>query len=184
MQDHPVLSQLRLGYSPMIDRQRAVIATRLTIFPERPDASIDAPALLAALAEVWPAPADTAPKLSLNLRPLDPAAVKARAAAAAIPPVALNVAGETALNAMMAARPGPGLMVEVPAFMVADPAHHAALLALHGAGSTMLIKGRPLSALPRDLLPCFAHSIVDIDEERRNGPPAEAMPRDISTVQS
>lgn len=184
MQDHPVLSQLRLGYSPMIDRQRAVIATRLTIFPERPDQAVDAPALLAALAEVWPAPADSAPKLSLNLRPLDPAAVKARAAAAAIPPVALNVAGEALLHAVMAARPGPGMMVEVPAFMVSDARHQPALLALHEAGSTMLIKGRPLAALPRDLLPCFAHSIVDVDEERRSGPPAEAMPRDISTVQS
>ncbi len=184
MPDHPVLSQVRLGYSPMIDRQRAVIATRLTIFPERPDAAVDVPALLAALAEVWPAPADTAPKLTLHMRPLDPAAVKARAAAAAIPPVALNVAGEALLDAVMAAQPGAGIMVEVPAFMVGDPRHHAALMALAGAGSTLLIKGRPLAALPRELLPCFAHSIVDADEERRSTAPATAMPRDITTVQS
>ena len=101
MQDHPILSQVVLGYSPMIDRQRTVIATRLTIFPERPEAVPDVDALLAVLSEVWPAPAaDVAPKLSLNLRPLDPAAVKARAAAAAVPPVALNVAGEGLLNAL------------------------------------------------------------------------------------
>jgi len=184
MQDHPVLSQVWLGYSPMIDRQRAVIATRLTIFPERPDAAPDIAALLAALAEVWPAPADTAPKLSLNLRPLDPAAVKARAAAAAVPPVALNVAGEALLHALMAAQPGPHLMVEVPAFMATDPQHRAALQALAAAGSTLLIKGRPVAELPRDLLPCFAHSIVDADEERRSSADAPSGVRGISTVQS
>ena len=51
MHDAPILSQVTLGYSPVIDRQRAVIATRLTIFPERPDAETDAVALLAAQTE-------------------------------------------------------------------------------------------------------------------------------------
>ena len=46
MQDHPVLGQVALGYSPMIDRQRAVVATRLTIFPQRADTSPDAAELL------------------------------------------------------------------------------------------------------------------------------------------
>ena len=52
MQDHPVLARVALGYCPMLDRQRNVVATRLTIFPERPDATPDVPALLAALQEV------------------------------------------------------------------------------------------------------------------------------------
>jgi EAL and modified HD-GYP domain-containing signal transduction protein len=37
MFDHPVLDQLVLGYSPVVDRQRAVLATRLTLFPASPD---------------------------------------------------------------------------------------------------------------------------------------------------
>jgi hypothetical protein len=44
MQDHPVLARVALGYCPMLDRQRNVVATRLTIFPERPDATPDVPA--------------------------------------------------------------------------------------------------------------------------------------------
>jgi c-di-GMP phosphodiesterase len=185
MQEHPILAQVMLGYSPMIDRQRAVIATRLTIFPERPDATPDAGALLAALADVWPAPVGIqAPKLALNLRPLDPAAVKARSAAAALQPLALNIAGEALLQAVMAAQPAPHLMLEVPAFMAGDPQHAAALLALRDAGSTLLIKGRPLSELPRELLPCFSHSIVELDEERRVGQAPPPHARDISTVQS
>ena len=184
MQDHPVLSQVSLGYSPMIDRQRAVIATRLTIFPERPDAVPDVGELLAVLAEVFPPPAEAAARLSLNLRPLDPAAVKARTAVAAMPPVALNITGEALLHAVMAARPDPHLMLEVPAFMAADPRHQGELLALQAAGSTLLIKGRPTAPLPREMLACFAHSIVDAEEERRQAATMAPAPRDITTVQS
>jgi EAL and modified HD-GYP domain-containing signal transduction protein len=182
MQEHPVLSRVFLGYSPMIDRQRAVIATRLTIFPERPDAEIDAVALLAALAEVSPpGEAPSGPQLSLNLRPLDPAAVKARAAAAAMPPVSLNVAGEALLHAVMAAHPGPHLMLEVPAFMATDAGNAAALQALQSAGSTLLIKGRPVAELSPGVLACFAHAIVDAGEG--NGQPVPAL-KGLSTVRS
>ena len=69
MQEHPVLGQVTLGYSPMIDSQRAVVATRLTIFPERTDTTPDANALLQALLDVWPANDPPTP-LTLTLRPL------------------------------------------------------------------------------------------------------------------
>jgi len=183
MQDHSILSQVFLGYSPMIDRQRSVIATRLTVFPERPDAAPDMTALLAVLNEVWPGAA-AGQELALTLRPLDPAAVKARASTAALQPVSLNVAGEAMLKALLAAEPPAHLMIEVPAFMVADPAHASALRALHAAGSTLLIKGRPVAELPRELLPCFSHSIVDADDERRVLGEAPPGVRGISTVQS
>ena len=55
MTEHPVLAQVALGYSPMIDRHRLITALRLTVFPIRPDAEPDAAELLAALAAVWPA---------------------------------------------------------------------------------------------------------------------------------
>lgn len=184
MNAHPILSQVALGYSPMIDRQRAVIATRLTVFPERPDAVPDLPALMAALAEVWPVDTSAqAPKLSLNLRPLDPAAVKARAASASLQPVSLNLAGEALLLAMMGSQPPAHLMLEVPAFIAADARHAAALRALQDGGSTLLIKGRPTAPLPPDILACFAHSIVDAADDRRTEP-APTGTRGITTVQS
>jgi EAL and modified HD-GYP domain-containing signal transduction protein len=187
MQDHPVLGQVALGYSPMIDRQRNVVATRLTVFPERPDAAPDAAALLAALAEVWPADSAPSEPLKLQPRPLDPAAVAQRAAtggAGVKPPVSLNLAGEALLRGVMAAGPGPQLMVEVPAFMAGDASHHAALAALHGAGSVLLIKGRPLAPLPPEVLGWFSHSIVETDEERRgNAAPAPGV-RTVTTVQA
>lgn len=179
MQDHPILSQVVLGYSPMIDRRRAVVATRLTVFPERLDAASDPKALLAALAEVWPAP-EGGP-LSLTLRELEGGVAPARSAPAALPPVVLNVAGEALLHALMAASPGPHLMIEVPAFMAADPAHADVIRGLYEAGSTLLIKGRPAAGMRRELLACFSHAIVD--DETRAEVPAPGMPP-LQNVQS
>jgi EAL and modified HD-GYP domain-containing signal transduction protein len=179
MQDHPVLGQVALGYSPMIDRQRAVVATRLTIFPEQPDAAPDAAALLAALQEVWPPASDSEP---LKLRPLDPVAPGQRIGSGR--PVSLNVAGEALLRAVMAARPPPHLMIEVPAFMAQDPALASGLRELQAAGSVLLIKGRPLSPLAPALLACFAHSIVEAGDDRRGAAPVPAGLRSVSTVQA
>jgi c-di-GMP phosphodiesterase len=158
MQDHPILSQVVLGYSPMIDRERAVTATRLTVFPARPDAALDAGALLGAVALVWPEGAGK---------------------------VSLNVVSETLLHDLMLARPSANLMIEVPAFMALDIAHSEAIAGLYTRGNTLLLKGRPRGELPRELLPCFKHSIIDIEDERRSDAPAPpGVVRQISHVQS
>ena len=163
MQEHPVLSQVALGYSPLIDRQRNVVADRLTVFPNQPDAVPDAPALLRALAEVWPAE---------------------DGAKAGKPLVALNLAGEGLLREVMAAivlHPSPQLMIEVPAFMAGDAEHAAVLRQLHDAGSTLLIKGRPLTPLPDDVLALFSQVIVEGPEELGRASPSGAA-RSISPV--
>lgn len=186
MQDHPVLGQVALGYSPMIDRQRSVVATRLTVFPERPD-GVDAAALLELLALTWPRPDGAAP-LKLTLRPLDPGrATPAGGAAPGHPdvPVALNLAGEQLLAAAMAATPGPQLMLEVPAFMASEARLAPELQRLRAGGSVLLIKGRPLAPLPPEVLACFSHAIVDDAQERRGpGPEPAGVLRQISTIQA
>ncbi len=144
MSEQPVLGQVVLGYSPMVDRHRAITAARLTVFPSRPDAKPDASALLEAVAEVWPADGGR---------------------------VSLNVASETALQDLVRFKPAPNVMVEIPAFMACDVANTEALRAMHAHGSTLLIKGRPLQPLPREVLPCFAYSIIDLADERRDGSP-------------
>ena len=189
MKEHPVLGHVALGYSPVIDRQRGVVATRVTVFPQPGEATPDAAALLQALQEVWPAPAEGA-DLHLTLRPLDPGNAQPRAAtpgAAATPmahPVSLNVAGEALLRAVMEAHPPPHLMIEVPAFMASDPAHTTALRAMREAGSVLLIKGRPLVPLSPEVLACFSHSIVEAGEDRRTGTNPPPSVRQISTVQA
>jgi len=157
MNDHPVFGQVALGYSPMVDRHRAITATRLTVFPSRPDTTPNAADLLAAVAEVWPVDGGR---------------------------VSLNVVSETALHDLVQFQPAPNVMVEIPAFMACDAGNSAALQAMHAAGSTLLIKGRPLSPLPREVLPCFAYSIIDLSDEHRDGQPAPGgVSRNIPHVQ-
>jgi c-di-GMP phosphodiesterase len=158
MNEHPILAQVVLGYSPMIDHERTVSATRLTIFPVRHDIALDASELLVAVAKVWPEAGGR---------------------------VSLNVASETLLHDLLRAQPSANLMLEVPAFMASDPAHTEALMTLHGRGNTLLIKGRPLVELPRDVLPCFKHSIIELADERRSdSPPPPGVTRRISHVQA
>ena len=149
MSDNSILGQLALCYAPVIDRNRAVQATRLTVFPLRPDAALDAGLLLDAVSEVWPAGGGD---------------------------VWLNVVSESLLGDLLRASAGANLSFEVPSFMAGDPAQRDALLALHARGSALLLKGRPAEELPRDLLPCFSHSIVDLSEDRRVGEAPGASP--------
>jgi EAL and modified HD-GYP domain-containing signal transduction protein len=154
-----ILGQVALGYSPFIDRNRAVSATRLTVFPLKPDAQLDAAQLLAAVASVWPADG-------------------AR--------VSLNVASESLLQDLLKAEPATNVMVEVPSFMATDPANVDALLALHRHGNELLLKGRPLKELPREVLPCFKYSIIDLADDRRATDPGipVGVVRNIPYVQA
>jgi c-di-GMP phosphodiesterase len=159
MSDPNILGQIALGYSPFIDRKRSVSATRLTVFPLRPDAVLDVGQLLHEVGNVWPA-------------------TGAR--------VSLNVASEGLLQDLLRAAPSANLMVEVPAFMAADDQNVQALCALHANGSTLLLKGRPLKELPRAVLPCFKYSIIDLADDRRIGEsqPPNAVSRAIEHIQS
>lgn len=140
MFDVAILGLVSLGYSPVIDRNRAVIATRLTVSPLKPDIVLDASELLEAVGGVWPAEGGN---------------------------VALNVASESLLQDLMRAEPTTNVMVEVPAFMAADPANTGAIIALHARGNALMLKGRPLTELPREVLPCFKYSIIDFSDDRR-----------------
>ena len=160
MLDVAILGQVALGYSPFIDRNRTVAATRLSVYPLRPDANLDVAQLLHAVGDVWPESGGR---------------------------VSLNVASESLLQDLLRARPSANLMIEVPAFMAADPANVAAIQSLAQQGSTLLIKGRPTKELPREVLPCFKYSIIDLADERRIGDAAIAPPgvtRTIAHVQS
>lgn len=153
-----VLGQVLLGYSPVIDPVRGVTATRLTVVPLRPSAAIDIGALLETIGEVWPPDGG---------------------------PMMLNLGSESLLADVLRARPAVNVMIEVPAFIAADPANSAALLELAARGNTLLLKGRPLRELPREVLPCFRWSIIDRSEDRRDcAAEPQGMTRPIPFIQS
>jgi c-di-GMP phosphodiesterase len=163
--DVAILGQVALGYSPFIDRNRTVAATRLSVFPLRPDATLDVAQLLHAVGDVWPASGGN---------------------------VSLNVVSESLVHDLLQASPSANLMVEVPNFMASDPANVEALIRLHGAGNTLLLKGRPNAPLPREVLPCFKYSIIDLADDRRisevdvaaPAPAPAGVTRSIAHVQS
>jgi len=162
MTEAQILGQVALCYSPFIDRNRSVTATRLTVIPLKPDAAIDARALLDVLAGVWPQDGGT---------------------------VSLNVLSERLLLDLLTTPPSANLMLEVPSFMAGEAAHAPALQALHANGNVLLLKGRPAEQLPREVLPCFKYSIIDLSEDRRIGETpgsasAASVSRSIQVVQS
>ena len=160
MAEVSILNQVTLGYSPFIDRDHAVSATRLTVFPLQRDMALDAGLLLEAVSEVWPANG---------------------------PRVSLNVVSESLLTDLLKARPSTNVMVEIPSFMASDPANLAAIRAVHANGNALLLKGRPASELPREVLPCFKYSIIDLADDRRAkfgaAPPPPGVTRSIQFVQ-
>jgi len=130
--DHAILPGVALGYAPVIDQQRAVAATRLTLVPLRADARIDHAELLAALAAVWPQ------------------------GGALISPQ-----GEALLAAVLAEPPAQPSSIEVPAFIAAEPAHAAAIAALKGAGHRGVLKGLPNAPLPAEVAAVFKQVVLE-----------------------
>ena len=144
----PILGQVALSYCPIIDRQRNVMATRLTVTPLRPGRTPPVGELLDAVAQVWPADG---------------------------PSVALSVRSETLLADLLAVQPTTNVMVEVPKFMAGDPLHRESIQTLAANGNVLLLSGRPDQPLPRELLGCFKYAIVDTADERRiDGQPVPA----------
>ena len=140
--NYQILGAVALGYTPLIDRQRMVTATRLTVMPLRPDAKLEAPELLAAVAEVWPSGGGA---------------------------VILNVLSEDLLEGLLRTEPSANVMIEVPAFMATDAAHGELLLALKKRGIPLLLKGSPSAALSNDIKACFKYVVLDLDDESRGG---------------
>lgn len=159
--DNDVLRNIALSYSPMVDRNRKVTATRLTVSSLRTQEALKADHLLAAIAEVWPEGGQR---------------------------VSLNIMSETLLNDLLRARPLSSVMVEIPSFIACDPANTQVIAQLHANGNTLLLHGRPPSLLPRELLPCFKYSIIDLaDDRRKNEIPGHVDPgvvRSVGFIQS
>jgi EAL and modified HD-GYP domain-containing signal transduction protein len=166
MQNQSVLENILIGYTPVIDAQRTLTATRLTVFPER-GARVDAPQLLNQLTQTF--------------------GLGAPGSETQGPSVLLNIADEDLLDQALAAaqREPTALLIEVPAFMAADPRRTPVLQAMREGGQMLAMSGRPVTELPREVLPSFRHAIVDFHDDRRLeavGP--ETPMRRITTLSS
>lgn len=168
MSEFDALSSLIPGCSAVMDRQRSVVATRLTLAAADPGATVDGAAVLAALGEAWP---DQPEALSLRLRPMSASAAKPATLGTSL---LLNPAGESLLRALLQQPPVPRFAIEVPAFLATDPGVAEAVRAQHQAGGTLAIKGGAREPLPADLAGCFA---LQIDEAGGAAAAVPTLPR-------
>lgn len=141
MTDNSFWSGVSIGYSPLVARDKQVMATRLTVFSHRnvfpaPDTSV----LLAALAEEWP----DGP-----------------------PPLLLNVMSEGMLLQLFHSELPPTLMLEVPSFMAADEVHTDLVRRLAQRGHALVVKGRLASELPGSVAGAFKYSMLDLQDDIR-----------------
>ncbi|HNU10041.1 MAG TPA: HDOD domain-containing protein [Rubrivivax sp.] len=168
MFEHPLLARLVLGYSAVIDRQRSVIATRLTLAPASSGPAGDEVAgdeLMQLLGQSWP---EEAGALSLRMRPLEGGGgVKSLAGMALM----INAAGEPLLRALLGVAAVPRFVIEVPAFFAADPAVAAAVRSVSDGGGLLAIKGLGGEPLPAALAGCFA---LQVDDGAAPEPSAQA----------
>ncbi|KQV89592.1 EAL and HDOD domain-containing protein [Pelomonas sp. Root1237] len=130
--DRAILPGVALGYAPVIDRQRNIAGTRLTLVPLRADARTDHAELLAALAATWPQGG-----------------------------AVISAQGEALLAALLAQPPAEPTQIEVPAFIAADAAHSDAIAALKAAGHRGLLKGLPNAPLPAAVGAAFRQVVLE-----------------------
>lgn len=140
--DHAILPGIALGYAPVIDRQRAIAGTRLTLVPLRADAKADHAELLAALAAVWPQGGEL-----------------------------LSPQGEALLTALIAQPPAEPVQIEVPAFIAADASQTAPLAALKAAGHTGVLKGLPQAPLAPEVATVFRQVMLEPGQAAPAGVP-------------
>jgi len=132
--DHPVLDQVVLGASSLFDARRAPVAAHMTVFPQRPDATIDAAGLLQVIDVIAPPEAG---------------------------PLMLSVANEAGLRALVAAPTAPHLMIEVPGFMLSDPELATLLHERVATGLSLVLGGRVPDGAPQNLWGLFRAVTVD-----------------------
>jgi len=132
--DHPVLDQVVLGASSLFDAKRAPVAAHMTVFPQRPDAAIDAAGLLQVIDVIAPPEGG---------------------------PLMLSVANEAGLRALLAAPTAPHLMIEVPGFMLTDPELAVTLQERVATGLSLVLGGRVPDSAPQHLWSLFRAVTVD-----------------------
>ena len=132
--DHPVLNQVVLGASSLFDVKRAPVAAHMTVFPQRPDAPIDAAGLMQVIDVIAPPEAG---------------------------PLMLSVANEAGLRALLAAPTAAHLMIEVPGFMLSDPELATHLQERVATGLSLVLGGRVPDNAPQHLWQMFRAVTVD-----------------------
>lgn len=143
------LASVSICYSPLIDRSRKTMGTRLTMLSLRPQDRPRLGSVLNELNAVWPE--DNAPVL---VAPLD-AVFDA---------------------SLLEWEPPRNALLEVPCAALIQPATQQLLQQARRQGLRMVLRGRSEVPLPPPLLECFEYSLIHISEDRRANAAGELLP--------
>jgi c-di-GMP phosphodiesterase len=156
-----VLGALSMSYAPVIDRNRRMFGTRLTMLSIRPRDRLPVGLMLEPLGMLWPETG--APIL---VAPLD---------------------GEFDNSLLDWAAPG-NAIVEVPAIALRDPFVQGLVQRARRKGIHLAMRGRPDVPLPPALLGCFDYAMIHVTEDRRrrrdgtNAPPPPGVTRRVPFI--
>ena len=135
----PNLLQSLIGYEPVIDRKRSVIALRVQLRAASGQAQ-DMSSLYQELSQDWPVSSHT---------------------------ILMSASG-AALDAGLAdVQPNANVWLEVPAEATVVPEVQAILGELSRKGFPLVLRGRTPAPLPASLLPAFKMSIIHVNDDRR-----------------
>jgi EAL and modified HD-GYP domain-containing signal transduction protein len=135
----PNLLQSLIGYEPVIDRKRSVIALRVQLRAASGQAQ-DMSSLYQELSQDWPVSSHTI----------------------------LMSASEAALDAgLVDVQPNANVWLEIPAEATVVPEAQAILGELSRKGFPLVLRGRTPAPLPACLLPAFKMSIIHVNDDRR-----------------
>ena len=156
------LSDVVLGYAPVIDRWRTTAGMRLRVGAVTP--------------QRWP-------RLDQLYREL------ADAMPTGAPPVMLSLNRDDVPRDILRAQPSASLWLEVPAGFAVTADGGQLVSELMQAGFRLVLRGVPATALPPELLPAFTMSLIPLAEDRRkDAPPRQPdqgmRPRRIPFAQS
>lgn len=141
MNPSPVAGLL-LGYTPIVDRQRNAVATRLALRAGEAPLPALAP-LYRGISSMWPGHAA---------------------------PVLLDLGGRPLTGDVLDLEPSDNVWLEFPAEQASMHGGLELIAELHRKGFAMALRGRTEQPLPTDLLPAFRLAIIHASVDRRLGP--------------
>jgi EAL and modified HD-GYP domain-containing signal transduction protein len=145
----PLLGTISMSYAPLIDRQRRVFGTRLTMLSVRPQDRLPVGLVVEQLNALWPEA-----KAPVLLAPLD------------------SELDESLLDWT----PSPNAVLEIPTIALRDPRVQGLAQRARRRGIRMALRGRPDVPLPPALLDCFDYALIHITEDRRRRSDGSSAP--------
>ena len=136
----PILDSLSMSYAPLVDRERRMFGTRLTMLSVKPSDRLPIGLILDQLDGMWPES-----RALMLVAPLD-----------------------AQLDAsLLECRPPSNAVIEIPAIALRDPSLQQLVQRAHHAGVNLALRGRPDVPLPPALLDSFDYALIHITEDRR-----------------